>query len=531
MLSFTRWYFATARDGHASIQSPLFIFLVLLCWIKALQGGKLVDYFLTGLFLGAGFYSYQSLKVLPLLVGALFLYETFRNRSNIRWKGIALMGFFFLALSMPVLFSWIQQGSLGVRESELWIGKEILSQKSIMPLLKNLADWTLMFNHLSVPYRGASSQGHRILDDVTSFLFWIGFFRALFHWKDRPHFYLLSGFFIMSLPQWLASDYLDIPRIVGAAPFMAGLAALPVVALLQGVVEKWGKPPKLLWVSLALALVFAVFQNFDVYFRQQASDRESWRSFGPEATFVGEAILHHPGVVYDLDPYFAGHESTKFICCGQASRVSPLNLQQTLRPSSLPDKSLCFTLDRGKKPTLLLIEQAYPGGKEEDLQDPWGSPLAYFYYWNPGPQPIHLLEERGLLGKYFTSGDGSGSPIAMRWDPLLNFTNLGDFPIPGPLLTAQWEGILRAPQKGRYGFLVLAKDHGRLWIDGRSVVDTQNSTQGYLQLSQGEHRIQLCDERAKPGEIRADFHFLWRIPGAMEFRMIPMMAYGMVKKY
>lgn len=531
VLAVMRWYFLVARDGFPSIEAPFFTFLVLLFWWKALQTRNMAYYALGGFFLGAGYYAYQSLKVLPLLVVILALYEIKMKIPGLRWKGTALMGGVFLAVASPVLYSWIQQGSLGARESFLWIGQEIITKKSLAPLFKNLTDWALMFNRLEAPYPFKWAEGHRLLDDSASFLLWIGFFHALRYWKNRACFYSFTGFLVMSLPLILASDRLMAERIAGAAPFAASLAALPVLALLRGTRERLGRVPSLLWVSLALAFALSVYQNYDVYFRQQAGDRDNWHSFTPEATRVAETVVSHPGVAYELAPCFWGQETVKFLCFDQAGRVRPLDLQQALRPKAPPPGNLCFVLDQGKRPTLELLKKVYRGG-EEELKDPWGVPMAYLYYWRGGPgRECRPLEERGLLGRYFESGDGSGSPSAVRWDPLLNFTHLSDFLVPGPGFFVQWNGVLNAPQKGKYGFSILSKDHGKLWVDGRPVIDTWVSSQASIKLSKGEHRIDLSDGRTRFGEIRMDFHLLWMPPGQSHFSLVPMMAFGKLPRH
>jgi hypothetical protein len=134
------------------------------------------------------------------------------------------------------------------------------------------------------------------------------------------------------------------------------------------------------------------------------------------------------------------------------------------------------------------------------------------------------------LGRYFKWGDGSGNPSAVRWDPILNFTYLNDFLLPGPLFFIQWNGILNAPQKGKYGFFILTTDHGNLWVDGRPVIDTLDSSQASIELSKGEHRIDLSDKRTKMKEICADFHLLWKPPGQSHFSVVPTMAFGRVPR-
>ncbi len=530
LLGIMRWHFMTARCAFPSILVPFFTFAVLVFWWKALRTQRGMDFLMVGVLMGASLYTYQSLKVLPVFLFILFLYEKGKKHPGARWNRATLMGGAFIVVAFPILLSWVQQGSLGTRESELWIGNEIAAQKSLAPLFKNLADWALMFNRLEVPYPCMGILGHRLLDDVTSFLFWIGFFYALWNWKDRVCFYTLSGLLVMSLPMILASDYLGFQRIVGAAPFVSILAALPVIAILRGARERLGRFQRITWLLLAMGFAFAIYQNFDVYFQQQTGDRTSWKSFMPEATRVGEEVISRPGVLFELTPYFWGHETVKFICYDQARRIQLLTLKEALKPDVPLNEKICFVLEDGKEPTLELLKKVYPGGMEEEMKDPWGFPMAYFYYWDPASQgAVRPADRRGLLGRYFVTGNFSGVPSAVRWDPIVNFTNLGDFPLPGPLFSAQWNGVLNAPQKGKYGFLVLATDHERMLLDDRQVIEKTGAGQTFIELTKGPHRIELFDERANLGEVRADLHLLWRPPGRSQFSIVPSSAFGIVK--
>jgi hypothetical protein len=65
-------------------------------------------------------------------------------------------------------------------------------------------------------------------------------------------------------------------------------------------------------------------------------------------------------------------------------------------------------------------------------------------------------------------------------------------------------------------------------LDGRQVEDTTVTSQAEVELNRGEHKIEILDDRLQPGEIRADFHLLWKTPGNSQFNLIPETAYGKV---
>jgi len=82
-------------------------------------------------------------------------------------------------------------------------------------------------------------------------------------------------------------------------------------------------------------------------------------------------------------------------------------------------------------------------------------------------------DPHGLRGEYFDATDLSGTPVATRVDPAIDFDWGTDEPVAGvgETFSARWTGTVTAPQSGRYTFRTRTDDGVRLWVDGDLVVD------------------------------------------------------------
>ncbi|MFN0057362.1 MAG: PA14 domain-containing protein [Planctomycetota bacterium] len=105
---------------------------------------------------------------------------------------------------------------------------------------------------------------------------------------------------------------------------------------------------------------------------------------------------------------------------------------------------------------------------------------------------------RGLQGAYFR-GAGFETKVLTRTDLDISFN--WEFGGPTPSLprdnfSARWEGGIEVPDDDQYTFFVICSDGVRVWVDGRSVVDSwrrsnDNLVQTEVDLIAGPHRFQI----------------------------------------
>jgi hypothetical protein len=124
----------------------------------------------------------------------------------------------------------------------------------------------------------------------------------------------------------------------------------------------------------------------------------------------------------------------------------------------------------------------------------------------PPAEPRAAKELRaGLLADY--------DALLRRVDPQLNFAPT-DGPFAGAglkgIFQVRWEGLLRVPQVGRYGFTALAGGEVRLFLGGRLVLEGAAETRGEAELPAGDHALRIeYAHRDGPAALS----LLWEGPG------------------
>jgi hypothetical protein len=81
----------------------------------------------------------------------------------------------------------------------------------------------------------------------------------------------------------------------------------------------------------------------------------------------------------------------------------------------------------------------------------------------------------GLQGEYFTTMDLSGAVAVTRTDPNVDFdwgTGSPDPAIPVDMFSVRWTGQIQPRYTGTYTFYTRSDDGARLFVDGKTVVDS-----------------------------------------------------------
>jgi len=131
-------------------------------------------------------------------------------------------------------------------------------------------------------------------------------------------------------------------------------------------------------------------------------------------------------------------------------------------------------------------------GKDGHFELTWQPPDS-----EPAPIPSSLLflppiDNKGLLGSYFSNGDWQPPAAFTAVDPYIYFYYHNQ-PLPRPY-TIEWVGRINIKEKGRYQFILESTDESLLFIDGNKVTenDTPNGNQaGELDLDAGFHAIRI----------------------------------------
>ena len=524
-----RWHLVFSRIGFRGIQVPFYMFGTLAFFLYGLKQRKSWPFIVSALFLTGGLYTYQAFKAFPLLMLILLIYEYRQNPKSFKSTAKPLIGsaLLFFLLTVPLWNYWIHQGSLGTRESQIFIGKEAVQEKSLRPLVEKAVQTALMFNRKGEQQPRHNYKDHRILDDVTGIFFVLGLAFALWKFKQRPYFYAVSGFLVMSLPGVLSSEQTQSHRMLGALPFVAFFAATAVLAWQKGMEGRFPKARPWVQGLFAGLLLFAAGENLKTYFVDQAGDYDCWRDFNIEATTVGKTVVAHPDTVYYLAPAFYEHFTVQYLDYFESSRVHLLDLGK-MNGQALDNhlSKICFVLDEGKSPTLDFLKSLYPNGTEEPFKDRYGKTLAFFFETQTPLKPISF--HKGL--ERWQNRDLPPNVTGpFDWDPLINFTNIADFGVDHPPVEVFWRGKIHISKSGTYDFVLLTHEEGELVLDGKKVAAGLRAGAGTVSLAAGWHSLDLHCKRESNPDVELDFHLLWKKPGDSAFSVVPNSAFGNIR--
>lgn len=251
------WHINFSRIGFRAVMVPFFTVFTFYFLFKALRTQKLLCYIFAGLFLGLGLHTYIAFRFVPVLAALVLLIYSLEWRQNHkaplpsvrRWydffskQGFRKLNIFLAvaviaALPLGIYFFnnpedfFGRTGQVSVFSSDNFFGDlAVSSLKSFLKLFWN-GDHNWRHNLAGAP---------QLLWPV-GVLFVIGFIgsaKEAFRQKARAlgHWFLISGFFLLSLPEILTTEGLPHAlRSIGTIPFVfmfSGLGARTVLSEIQ----------------------------------------------------------------------------------------------------------------------------------------------------------------------------------------------------------------------------------------------------------------------------------------------------------
>jgi hypothetical protein len=533
-LAVSRWHITYSRTGHPAGDILLYIFGSLSFWIYGLRSGKKWVFIPAALLTAGGFYSYLGFVAYPPLLALYFAREWALGHWKARKCAAAFTTAYLAALAAgwPLYRLIIARGGLGnPKDSSFFLSN---NNGGFQAILHQFSQTALFFNRQGDSWLVHNLPYHRMLDDVTGVLFVLGFFLALTRLADRKYIYAVLGMAVLSLPAWLSTNPISASRMMGTLPFTGFLAACALEALgsrIQVIAPRAGS--KIYALVMVAGLALAAFQNFHIYFREQAEDFDCRRWACLEETVVGNTI-QNGGDAYEyyLSPRFYGHYTVLFLGFDQRAHMHPLALPEDLIPRGRPEgRGILFALEEGRTGVRELLQTLYPGGETELAKDSNGHSIVYFYRVPPRlvNQGLALAEKFthsnfGLRGTYIQSLDWKSHPALVHRDPLLNFTFRNDFPLSQfPPLSIHWTGMMDIPSSGLYHFLALTTDSAKINVDRKTVLDQGNTESKEVFLRKGSHRINVFFQKSEG--VDTVFNLLWKRPGAEKYEIIPYTAF------
>ncbi|GAB4433352.1 MAG: hypothetical protein Kow0031_14910 [Anaerolineae bacterium] len=527
-----RWHLNFSRIAMTGIDTPFFELLTLFFLTRLLKRGGWRDALWAGLTLGAGlmFYTAFRLFMLAMVIFALVaalrwampLWAALRAGGWRRWLGAAAL----LLLSGWLVVMPLAQYALNDPEGFMLRTRQIsILTKRDQPILTR-ALWEssrkhlLMFNVAGDKNGRHNLPGEPMLDPLMGVLMLLGLALAVARARHPANL-----FFVILFPTALLGGILSVDfeapqslRSIAVLPALFYFCALSVAALGREAEPALRPLPRgWLYGPAALAALVLLFSNANTYFSKQASDFASWNAFSAPETITGRKMAElGPEYAYYLSPFLTNHPATRFLA-PQIPYQNWLPLPDALpvrdpsgRPVALfihPDDGWVFEQARG----------LYPNAEFEVLRGPTpddspGLPSVYFI----ALQPDDLSAVRGLELRYLPAAEAApeSAPLLAPLASSRAYGILANWPDDSPTdqpFTAEWRGVLYAPQYGPYTFRLNTPANGLLEIDGNAVLQGSGPQSIELTLAEGNHSLRVQADGA-PGQLS----LTWQPPGWAE---------------
>jgi DNA-binding beta-propeller fold protein YncE len=538
LVAVARWHVNFSRIAMTGIDTSFFEFLTLYFLARLLRRGRLADALGVGLGLGFGlvFYTAFRLFVLTIVMAAaigvvLWWPQLARSFSRGGWRShmarLAVLGVAGWLVVMPMVqFALANPQAFWYRTNQISIFTKRDQANLGLALWQTTRQHLLMFNYQGDKNGRHNLPGEPMLDPLTGMLAVLGFALALAR-PRRPH----HTFFLLLLPLGLVGGIFSVDfeapqslRSIAVFPAVMYFAALALAALgreaqesLAGVAPHWVTVP-----AAGLAGVM-LFSNAHTYFIRQANDFASWNAFSAPETITGRKMAQlGPDTAYYLSPFLANHPTSRFIAPNITDQRA-LTLPDALpirrpadRPAALfihPDDVWVFDQAQQLYPNAA-FEVARGRSTEDDAP-----PVVYMVILQPGD----IAAVQGLELRYFSRDSAAADspnqlPLLTVRAYAVNTTWPAESPVPGDF-TAEWRGVLYAPQYGPYSFRLTTPGPATLEIDGNPVLEAQAGEHLVgLPLAEGNHAFRL---RVQSGTGQVNLY--WQPPGQAE-RLVPQWA-------
>lgn len=320
-LIFSYWHLHYSRTAFMVISMPLIITLAAITTLWAIRSARIWPWFLAGLLLGAGVYSYNAYPIFLVAIGLLLMVHLALHQAQ--WRGLLLryllLGFGLALMALPLIqfavrspdFYLSHTRQVSFINDPRFVASENSLEKAEFIARRVWGAITILFHHPEIDYVDGTG-GRGTLDPALAALTYLGLGICLVRWRSPP--YLLAALAIiagMSATVLVTIYGGDMRRSLVAVPFVygvAGLAALEIVLVSKRFLGKMGY--RIALASVILGLLAAIAWNTWYYFGHFLhQDTTKW-------VFVGDLVssletahrFNNPGIIY----FYAGRWSYNY---------------------------------------------------------------------------------------------------------------------------------------------------------------------------------------------------------------------------
>ncbi|HNV61076.1 MAG TPA: glycosyltransferase family 39 protein, partial [Rhodoferax sp.] len=275
LVAVSSWLVTLSRLGmFATSSTPFFSLAALGFLLRGLRRGRLVEFALSGLFLGLGLCFYTSFRLFVPVVSLFLLYAAFyewrRTHASppIRfWLGVAIIGVTAVIVVAPLVwFATAHPDIYWTRVEQTFIFAGKSEAQRLPALLENIKRHVLMFNWKGDPNGRHNFPGAPMLDDISAALMVVGLAYSLRRIRD-PRYALLPLWLGLTLLGGILSLDFEAPQSLRANGSLGAayvLAVVPIAVLVRAWRVGDGRYyPNWVWWPVAGVLALAGIANVD----------------------------------------------------------------------------------------------------------------------------------------------------------------------------------------------------------------------------------------------------------------------------
>ncbi len=403
------WHVQLSRQGVRAILVPFFTALVVYFLWRGLRTGRVAMFAACGVMLGLSMYSYQAIRLVPVLVVAAFvgarLWRTTWPRAA--WRNLALVFVLAAVVALPLAVYAVnhpQEFNQRV-EDALVLNNAGETTTGVQALRDQVVDTLLMYS-----FRGNDSPIKNIpyhpgLDPFLSALFMLGILVAVIRIRRLPYAFLLVWLALLMVPSMLASLGAAEKRASGTLPSVAILGAIGALVtweVVRGLFARWTPQVRAVEVGgaalLLVGFAYAGLTTAHDYFVTFGENGDLFTHFEAGQAAIGKYIATLPKdqLVY-IDPIAAEHVGLQ-LSSNLRPDVRSYNGKLCLRfPSEAPNGATFVIVPEEDKHGLDTVETYFPKGEIVGV-GPLHQTQPYFFAYRipPGSRininPAHRVD-------------------------------------------------------------------------------------------------------------------------------------------
>ncbi len=345
--------------------------LAVACFWRGLAGRPQqlgVWWALSGVFIGAGLYSYAAARLFPLLFAlAILLRWRFAPGAWRReWRAFLLLVAAALATSLPLLLYFARNPYFFVFRMTYVAnrGKGTIPDKPWLTWLLNVGralQGLLIYGETHLRH---NLPGRPFLDPLQALAFVAGVGVAVRQWASPRAQFVLLWLGVMLLPTILSGDAPHFGRMIGAAPPAAILVSLGAYQMWAWWLNRWAARRRNLALPVlvgAVALTASLTLTVRDYFRRYATHPQLAADFyQPDWDLGLDAAAQPAGALLYLTPPQAEMATIYFALQGQGERLRSYNGDQTLLPLGAPAAPAIYYLRPDAQPARQALVETFP---------------------------------------------------------------------------------------------------------------------------------------------------------------------------